>query len=103
MYVMKLKSNMFKLTEFRATVSHLTLTFFSFFSQDTGLYIMPGSGNFEILRKKNTFTLSIYNVFVLKTSSAYYICSIYSKALQNSFSIETNIMKPDQTAPKGAV
>ena len=35
--------------------------------------------------------------------SAYYICCIYSNALQNTFVMEANTMNPDQTAPKGAV
>ena len=31
--------------------------------------------------------------------SAYYICCIYSNALQTNFITETNTMNPDQTAP----
>ena len=35
--------------------------------------------------------------------SACYICCINSNALQHTFTLEANIMNPDQTAPKGAV
>ena len=34
-------------------------------------------------------------------TSAYYICGIYSNALQTYFLMEANTMKPDQTVPKG--
>ena len=36
-------------------------------------------------------------------SSAYYVCCIYSNALQKPFTMEANITYPDQTAPKEAV
>ena len=40
-----------------------------------------------------------YNIFFdKKISSAYYICCIYSDALQYSFAMEANTMHPDQTA-----
>ena len=42
-------------------------------------------------------------IFVQKMLSAYYICSIYSNALQANFIMDANTMNPDQTAPKGAV
>ena len=35
--------------------------------------------------------------------SAYYICCVYSNALQTNSITEANTMNPDQTAPKGAV
>ena len=42
-------------------------------------------------------------IFVLKMLSAYHLYCVYSNALQNTLTIEANIMNPDQTAPKGAV
>ena len=39
-------------------------------------------------------------LFILKKSSAYYICCIYSNAFQNTFPLVANIMNPDQTAPE---
>ena len=44
-------------------------------------------------------TYSYNIIFVKKILSAYYICCIYSDALQNSFAMEANTMNPDQTAP----
>ena len=39
-----------------------------------------------------------------KMLSAYYVCCIiYSNALQTNFIVGANTMRPDQTAPKGAV
>ena len=38
--------------------------------------------------------------FYLKMLSAYYVCYIFSKALQNSLTMEANVMNPDQTAPQ---
>ena len=43
-----------------------------------------------------TINLPIY--FVLKILSAYYVCRIFSKALQNIFTIEANTIDPYQTA-----
>ena len=37
--------------------------------------------------------------FPLKMWSAYYICCMYSNALQNTFTMEANTMNPEQTAP----
>ena len=39
-------------------------------------------------------------IFVLKMSSAYSICCIYSNALQYTFTMVVNIINPDQTAPQ---
>ena len=41
-------------------------------------------------------------IFVLKMS-AFYVCCIYSSALQARFFMKENNMNPDQTAPLGAV
>ena len=38
-------------------------------------------------------------IFVQKMLSAYYLCSIYSNALQDVFTLEANDMNPDQIAP----
>ena len=46
--------------------------------------------------------LSCQYIFVLKISSAYYVCCMNSNALQNIFAMEANTMNPDQTVPKGA-
>ena len=50
---------------------------------------------------KSTLILPVF--FVLKMSSAQYICCIYLDARQNTFTMEANTMNPDQTVPKGAV
>ena len=49
-------------------------------------------------RAFNPIILPIF--FVLKISSIFYVCCIYSNELQNTFTIEANILNPDQTAPK---
>ena len=41
--------------------------------------------------------------FVLKMSSAFYVCCIYSSALQTRLFMEANNMNPYQTASKGAI
>ena len=41
-------------------------------------------------------------MFVLKLLSAYNVCSIYSNALQDVFTLEGTAMNPDQTAPEGS-
>ena len=41
----------------------------------------------------------IRHFFVLKMLSAFYVCCIYSNALQAYFIKEVKTMKPDQTAP----
>ena len=38
--------------------------------------------------------------FVLKMSSAYYVCCIHSSAHQTRFFMKANAMNPDQTVPK---
>ena len=51
-------------------------------------------------RAFNPIILPIF--FVLKMSSAYYLCCMYLNLLWNTLTIEANIMDPDQTAPKGS-
>ena len=41
--------------------------------------------------------------FVQKTASAYYVCCMYSNALQTNFIMEANTKNPDQTSLKGGV
>ena len=62
---------------------------------DLGMHCLPMSN-------KNIWvnlSLNLYpaNIFALKMSSAYYVCCIYSNALQNTFTMEENTMNPDQT------
>ena len=61
------------------------------------LKALPGKLNI----KNAHLVFSIYpvNIFVLKMVSAYYICCMFSKTIQNIFTMEENIMNPDQTAP----
>ena len=56
-----------------------------------------------LAKKELTLIQPIF--FVIKMSSAYFICCIYSNAHQKTFTMAANTMNVDQTAPKakGAV
>ena len=47
--------------------------------------------------------LILSKIFVQKVLSDYYVCRMYSNALQITFIMEASTMNPEQTAPKGAV
>ena len=47
-------------------------------------------------------TLILPICIILKMSSAYYICCIYSNAPQNISTLEADTINPAQTAPRGA-
>ena len=59
----------------------------------------------SICLQDNKSSLYFYPVHIFKAEilSTYYICCIYSNSLKNTFTMESNSMNPDQTAPKGAV
>ena len=54
-------------------------------------------------REKRVLSIITLMLFEVKISSAYYVCCIFSNAIQNTSTTEANTMNPDQTAPKGAV
>ena len=53
--------------------------------------------------KRPKFNPYPVTILILKMMSAFYVCCIYTSALQTRFFHESNNMNPDQTAPLGAV
>ena len=74
--------------------------FFKNWLQLSKPYLRTEKKVFEILEHLPYTTFYPYtaNIFVLKMLSAYYVCCIYSIALQKTFTMEINAMSPDLTA-----